>query len=325
MIKNPNADRNEKIIALTDLKTVVEIKKHPSMGFIFLKAFLMSPFRSNTIKDDAIVNRTRIVLKNYLPDKERIANYRTVCDFSEDRPDIIPISYLQTLFIGLLGRFITASFFPINPLGLIQVFQSFEQKRAVATDETLDLSCTLDTIKKTEKGIETNFTLEVISEGKLVWQGTSTFFTRSQVKKKKRPKKKDDIFLEEKETILVPSGTGRKYALVSGDYNPHHLYTLLAKLFGFKRAIAHGMWSLARVIASLDRKFSLPDAVHIEASFKLPIFMPATIVLGYDCQNNSENNPTRIIFELRDKQKGLPHIKGRLLNKYQGELIYTGH
>ena len=307
-----------KQIALTDPKTVVEIKKHPSMGFVFLKAFLISPFRSNTIKDDAIVNKTQIILKNYLPDKKLIKNYRAVCGFSEDRPGIIPISYLQTLFIGLLGRFITSSFFPINPLGLIQIFQSFEQKRSVKTDETLDLACTLDSIKKTEKGIETDFTLEVISNGQIVWQGISSFFTQNQVKKKKISKKKDEKILEKQETILVPSDTGRKYALVSGDYNPHHLYTLLAKLFGFKRAIAHGMWSLARVIASLDREFCIRNSAAIEASFKLPIFMPATTTLGYECQDNKESQQTIVIFELRDKQKGLPHIKGRLLNKYQG-------
>ena len=307
-----------KQIALTDPKTVVEIKKHPSMGFVLLKAFLISPFRSNTIKDDAIVNKTQIILKNYLPDKKLIKNYRAVCGFSEDRPGIIPISYLQTLFIGLIGRFITSSFFPINPLGLIQIFQSFEQKRSVKTDETLDLACTLDSIKKTEKGIETDFTLEVISEGKLVWQGISTFFTRSLVKKEKTSKKKDDIFLEKKKTILVPPDTGRRYASVSGDYNPHHLYTVLAKLFGFKRSIAHGMWSLARVIGTLDKKFDLYDSAFIEASFKLPIFMPATTTLGYECQDNKESQQTIVIFELRDKQKGLPHIKGRLLNKYQG-------
>lgn len=300
-------------IALSVPETVVEIKKHPSMGFIFLKALLISPFRSKTIKDDAIVNKTRIILNNYIPDKKLIADYRTVCGFSKDTPDIIPISYLQTLFIGLLGKFITASFFPINPLGLIQTFQSFEQKRAVTTDEILDLSCTLESIKKTKEGIETGFTLEITSKNKIVWQGISTFFTRTTIKKKKRSKKTDDIILTQKETFSVPSGTGRKYAAVSGDYNPHHLYTLLAKLFGFKKTIAHGMWSLARVTASLDKEFSIHDAAHIEASFKLPIFMPATIVLGYECQNNSKKNPVNIIFELRDKQKGLPHLKGKLL------------
>ena len=301
-------------IALAVPETLVEIKTYPSMKFIFIKAFLISSFRSNTIKDDLIVKKTRIILKNYLPDKELIKNYRIVCGFSRDRPYIIPISYLQTLFIGLLGKFITSSFFPINPLGLIHIFQSFEQKRPVTTDESLDLACTLDSIKKTGKGIETAFTLEVMSKGELVWQGVSVFFTRSPVKKKKTPEKKKEVFLEKKEDILVLDGTGRKYAKVSGDYNPHHLYTVFAKFFGFKRAIAHGMWSLARVVASLDKEFDIHhDSAFVEAFFKLPIFMPATTCLGYECQKDTENQQTIVNFELRDKQKGFPHLKGKVL------------
>jgi len=310
-------DQHIRQITLGGPKTVVEIKKHPSMGFVFLKAFFISLYRSNTIKDEAIIKKTQIILKNYLPDKKVIKNYRIVCGFSEDRPDIIPIPYLQTLFIGLLGKFITSSFFPVNPMGLIQVFQSFELKRPVTTNETLDLTCTLESINKTEKGIETGFILEVISGGEVVWKGISTFFTRSHVKKKKRYNKKDETILTKKETFLVPSDTGRKYALVSGDYNPHHLYTVLAKLFGFKKAIVHGMWSLARVIASLDREFGIHDAALVEASFKLPIFMPAAIALGYECHNDKKNQQAIIEFELRDEQKGLPHLKGRLLYKNQ--------
>ncbi|WP_300460098.1 MaoC/PaaZ C-terminal domain-containing protein [Desulfobacula sp.] len=302
-------------IPLTGPETILEIKTRPSMGWIFLKAVLISPFRRNTIEDHAIIKRNRIVLNQYIPDKAEIIKYRRVCGFSHDRPDIIPISYLQTLFIGLLGKFITASFFPINPLGLIQIFQSFERLRPVKTHEVLDLACTLDGIKKTNSGIETHFTLEVMSKSQIVWQGVSIFFTRSPVKKKKPSKKKDEPFSGKKETIVVPSGTGRRYAAVSGDYNPHHLYTVLAKLFGFKRAIAHGMWSLARVVASLDRAFGIPDAAAIEAAFKLPIFMPATTLLGYDRQEDTQSGLPIVNFELRDKQKGLPHIKGRLLYK----------
>lgn len=283
------------------------------MGFVFIKAFLIAPFRSNTISDDRIIKKTRIVLNNFQPDKQRIENYRTVCGFSKDRPRIIPITYLQTLFNSILGKFITSPGFPINPLGLIHIFQSFDQKRAVTTDERLDLACSLDSIRKTQTGIETVFHLDVLSQGKRVWQGTSVFLTRNRLKQKKTDAPKQDTWLEKKETIPVPANTGRKYARVSGDYNPHHLYPVLATLFGFKHAIAHGMWSLARVVASLDRVFGIHGSALIEASFKLPIFMPAQTTLGYECQDEPENNQTLVNFELRDKQKGLPHIKGRLL------------
>lgn len=293
----------------------VTISKYPFMGFIFLKALLVVPFRSNTIKNDAVVNKTSIMLKNFLPNRELIKRYKQVCSFPENRPDIIPISYLQTVFTGLLGKFITSSFFPLNPLGLIHIFQSFEQSRPVAANEILDLACTLKSIKKTEKGIETAFDLKVVSHDKLVWHGLSIFLTKSRKKRKEKKKhggKKNENMLEKKESILVPSDIGREYAKVSGDYNPHHLYPVIAHFFGFKKTIAHGMWSLARVIASLEKEFYIHNKAVVEASFKLPIFMPATITLGYESQYNKEIHGNLVHFELRDMQKGLPHLKGQL-------------
>ena len=57
----------------------------------------------------------------------------------------------------------------------------------------------------------------------------------------------------------LPGDLGRRYAAVSGDRNPIHLYPLTAKALGFPRQIAHGMWSLARCVAALENR--LPDAV----------------------------------------------------------------
>jgi acyl dehydratase len=308
-------ENDQPVIRITPAgsETSVEIKKPPRMGLVFLKALLMAPFRPNTLADDAIVPLTRILLQGFQPDPSLIKNYKTVCGFRENKDDTIPITYLQTLFIGILGKFIISPFFPLKPTGLIQVFQSFEQKRPVKTGETLDLACILSGFTKKETGIETRFILEVRSGGEIVWQGISGFFTRSGAKKASSAPKPEDIFLEKKETISVPSGTGRHYAAVSGDYNPHHLYTLSARLFGFKSAIAHGMWSLARVTASLDREFNLQVPARIEASFKLPVFMPAVTALGWEAAKNEETGQTIVRFELRDQQKGLPHLKGRLL------------
>ena len=300
-------------IALTGPEISVQIKKLPRMGLVFLKALLISPFRPATLTDNAVIPKARIVFRNFKPDKDVIKQYKTVCGFSEKSPDIIPITYLQTLFIGLLGKFIISPFFPLNPMGLIQVFQSFEQKRPVKTDESLDLACILSGFTKKKAGIETRFILELSSGDEIVWQGVSVFFTRNHIKKTSSPKKPDEIFLEQKESIPVPKGTGLRYAKVSGDYNPHHLYTVLAKLFGFKKAIAHGMWSLARVTASLDREFDLHSGpARIEASFKLPVFMPAVTALGWEPATDVETGRALVNFELRDQQKGLPHLKGRL-------------
>ncbi len=60
----------------------------------------------------------------------------------------------------------------------------------------------------------------------------------------------------------IPSDIGRRYAAVSGDSNPIHLYNFTAKLFGFPRAIAHGMWTKAKCLSMYEGR--LPDAFEVE-------------------------------------------------------------
>ncbi|MEW9798759.1 MaoC family dehydratase [Alteromonas sp. CYL-A6] len=77
--------------------------------------------------------------------------------------------------------------------------------------------------------------------------------------------------------IVADTGAGRRYAAVSGDYNPIHLFGVTARLFGFKQAIAHGMWTLARTLgvrlcAGDSEHEPLPKIIHCQ--FKRPLFLP---------------------------------------------------
>ena len=310
---------------------LVKIKKIPSITTLFSKVVFLSMVRPDTLDDDAHISKVRIVFNGVKPQAQKICDYKRVCGFDSSVGDVndncIPASYIQTLFIGLLGKFITTAHFPINPMGLIQVGQSFEQTRPIKTDEILNLSCQLHGVTKTAKGIHTRFLLEVTSDTQIVWKGISTFFTRSKNKtqKKKNVVKQEDQLLGIKEHIFVAGDTGRKYAGVSGDYNPHHLYGITAKIIGFKHPIAHGMWSLARVMASMEKEFGAHYPLGADAAFKLPIFMPATITLGYEptkqttqeTQSIESQSPEteslgkKIDFELRDERKGIPHLKGQ--------------
>lgn len=293
-----------------DAETSDVIFHPPSMTSIFLKALRISPFRANTISRTRRLKRNTILLSQYAPDQDAIGQYRTVCGFSNIYGDRLPISYLQTLFINLIGKYITSPFFPLHPLGLIQIFQSFAQKRPIHSRELLDLSCTLSQLSISEKGIESHFSLKALSEDQIVWEGMSIYFTRSKQKRKRKERKEKILNIHE--TILVPSDTGRRYASVSGDYNPLHLYPLLARLFGFRKTIAHGMWCLARAVASLERAWGGQPPSRLEAFFKLPVFLPATITLGYERQTGIPTAEKIILFELRDKVKMLPHLKGQM-------------
>src|SRR5690554_7229690 len=83
----------------------------------------------------------------------------------------------------------------------------------------------------------------------------------------------------------VADNIGRRYGAVSGDRNPIHLYPLTAKLFGFKRQIAHGMWSKARCLAELE--LQLPKGpLSVDVSFKLPLYIPAKVKFAVDSVEN---------------------------------------
>ena len=88
-------------------------------------------------------------------------------------------------------------------------------------------------------------------------------------------------------TIDVAADQGRRYGSVSGDYNPIHLHAMTAKLFGFKRAIAHGMWTLARTLAEVEDDLPADGRVFLEVGFKRPVYLPSTIVLDASKSNGA--------------------------------------
>jgi hypothetical protein len=75
----------------------------------------------------------------------------------------------------------------------------------------------------------------------------------------------------------LAADTGRRYAAVSGDRNPVHLSRLTARMFGFKRPIAHGMYTAGRALADVG-----PAAGHAfvwTAEFTKPLLLPATVAV----------------------------------------------
>jgi acyl dehydratase len=98
---------------------------------------------------------------------------------------------------------------------------------------------------------------------------------------------------------------GRDYARVSGDFNPIHLTALSAKVFGFSRAIAHGMWSLARTAAVLQPPKPLA-AAQLDGEFKLPMLLPGEATLWSASPGLAER-----AFEVRDAAGAKPHLRGR--------------
>jgi hypothetical protein len=79
-------------------------------------------------------------------------------------------------------------------------------------------------------------------------------------------------------TWTLPGDLGRRYAAVSGDHNPIHLHPLSAKALGFPRAIAHGMWTVARALAALENRAA--EAHVLDVRFRRPILLPGQVTFS---------------------------------------------
>ena len=207
----------------------------------------------------------------------RLAAYNELLGFH----DSVPIAYPQVLAATLHMHLMTQPEFPLPLLGLVHVRNEIEQQRPLEADEALDLRVAISASRETRSGLEFDLVTEYAVPGQEpVWKACTTILHRvgKPAGGSKSAPPTIDARLSQYLPIRAPEDIGRRYAKVSGDYNPIHLYAASAKLFGFPRAIAHGMWSAARCLALLqDRLATQPRALSVQ--FKQPLLLPGRAVL----------------------------------------------
>lgn len=241
-------------------------------------------------------------------DSELLSEYAEVCGFPKGGS--VPPTFPHILAMPLHIRILTHGNFPVRPLGLIHIRNKITQYREISERETLAIECWVEGHRNTEKGNEFDMMTRVKAGEELLWEEASTFLARGP-RRRKGGRGSENLANGPREVCRVTSWAvdpdiGRRYAAVSGDYNPIHLFRASAKLFGFPTAIAHGMWSLARCTAEMSQ--CLPNFPHrIECEFKGPILLPAWVILEH-CASCGDRE-----FELCDSKTERLHIVGRVI------------
>jgi acyl dehydratase len=228
-------------------------------------------------------------------DRERLTEYQRVCGFGVR--DTLPATYLHMLAFPLSMELMTRMDFPFGVIGLVHVENEIEHLRPVVAGETFDLKVATRDLRDHDRGRQFDVVASADVAGETVWRSKSTYLHREggggggKSGEKSAPPKPSAIW-------QVPGDQGRRYAAVSGDSNPIHLWPLTARLFGFPKPIAHGMWVKARCLAALDSQ--LPDAYTVAVRFKLPMLLPAKA--GFATDGHS--------FDVFDARSGKPHVSG---------------
>jgi len=277
----------------------------------FFKGALRAARRSQGAVCTDVIKKIIVEMNGIAPDSRQIRRYCAVCGFLPDG-QFLPVTFPEILFLHPLGAMITSPEFPLSPMGLIHLNQRITQPQPLPVDAEFDLTCEMEKMVQTPRGILLDIRLAASIYGACVWEGAAGFISRNKktIKGGALDKTKGDASKKTKpqREFKVPADTGRRYATASGDYNPHHLYPVTAKILGYKKPIAHGMWSLARSLSCIEQEIGLSYPCAIHASFKRPIFMPATVSLLYE--ELPEGNA--IEFKMYDSIKGFPHVIGKI-------------
>ena len=243
-----------------------------------------------------------LVVHDVEVDREHVAHYAHVCGFR--LTNVLPPTYPHMSTFPLQMKLMTDGAFPFPAMGLVHVENRIEQRRPIQVGEKLGFTVRAENLREHERGVQFDMVADATADGEPVWHSTSTYLRRqsggggtsSKSKKESQPPPAKSVW-------KVDDDIGRRYAGVSGDINPIHMHALSARLFGFPKPIAHGMWLKARCLAALEGQ--LPDALRVEVAFKLPLMLPAKVAFSSSPAGQGGRD-----FAVHDAKRGKPHLTG---------------
>lgn len=253
---------------ITDWHT---LNSEPSLPELYVRAATRRKITGTTLPDAG--------LRCWLSvDPKRLEVYRTVCGFTDN--SLLPPTYPHILAFALQMQLLTAREFPFPLLGLIHLGNRIRVLRPMGGVNRVRVSVQVQNLQPHAKGATFDLLTTLDDQLGTLWEAQSQMLCRG-VKLEGEPVEEPLVPtrpLTQIEQWKAPSDIGRRYAKVSGDYNPIHLSAASAKLFGFPSAIAHGLWNKARTLAALDEH--LPKAnIEIAVQFKKPVRLPSEVAL----------------------------------------------
>ncbi|MFI9809316.1 MaoC family dehydratase [Streptomyces sp. NPDC052301] len=257
----------------------VTLTRPPALGPVLARGALRSPFKRPA--PDAGFPRTRLVLPGLRVDLAELAAYERVCGFPGETD--LPVTYPHVLGFPLAMRLMSGRDFPLPLLGLVHTSIEIVRRTGLPATGEYELSVHIGGLAPHRRGTEATVVTELRADGEPVWESRSTYLARHRVEGSQsvqaaRASASENAQLPVVAEWRLAGDVGRRYGAASGDRNPIHLYPLTARLFGFPRAVAHGMWTVARCLAAHGTGAS----AGVRAEFRAPVFLPGTVTYGAD-------------------------------------------
>ncbi|KAL8584584.1 hypothetical protein ACOMHN_002314 [Nucella lapillus] len=268
-----------------------------------------------------------VTISGYRVTHEQVAQYKTICstknhnkaESKTDNNGAVPLCFPDSLFMYNLLLLVCKPSFKVSPLDLIHVGQTV--KKHGDLQQLLEGPCALEArttaYRVMPKGVEVDVSVRIIAAASelCVWSGVTTLLSRSRHvqsgsgQSSEQQHRMDGDWESQDEVcsqqIDATADTGLRYAEVSGDWNPHHLYPWTARLLGYRAPIAHGLWTLATAVDLLSGNIDDSSRfTEVECRFKHPFFLPGTALLQHYTDGN------KVKFRVIDSETQAPYLVG---------------
>lgn len=249
----------------------LELPAPPALFGLFARAALRRRVTGRSLPELGV--RCQVTV-----DPAHLARYRQICGFADDH--LLPAPYPHILAFALQMRLLTDKRFPFPLLGLVHLENHIRVLRPLGGLGPFSVSVQVQDLQPHDKGVTFSLITQLHDQLGLLWEGDSRILCRA-LRLDGTPAEREAETALDQTTLAhwrAPANIGRRYARIAGDYNPIHMFAATAKLFGFPRAIAHGLWNKGRALAELGTR--LPAAGYaVSVRFHKPVLLPSDVRL----------------------------------------------
>lgn len=222
------------------------------------------------------------VAEGVTAEPERLTAYQHL--LGEPATDDLPAGFVHVLAFPVAVALMAREDFPLPVLGMVHVTNQVDQVRPLRLGTPLTVRAHARGLAPHRRGTQVELVTEVGAEGAVAWREVATYLAKgvhlageAGPEADAEPPRGDRTADAGPATARwhLPADVGRRYAAISGDRNPIHLSTLTARPFGYRRPVAHGMYTAALALAQVGR--ARGESFTWNVAFEAPVLLPARL------------------------------------------------
>jgi len=276
------------------------MKNHlPKLSSMILPAFFTLRKNKKIGKPGIQINKT---FKSVQIEKHNLEKFNSYFGFRAQ----VPLTYLYTIAQRAQTAMMLDSKFTLPIPGMIHIENKLIKENDFNPQKNFDITVYASVEYKESGSLKPVFEVEISQNNCVVVICKSTYVIKRKSKKSKTKKQKVEPLKRTSHELVwsfIPK-IGKEYANISGDKNPIHTSLIFAKLFGFKKQIMHGWYSICKIEQFVEEKFKIATS-EISVNFSTPVLLPSQAKFKLQKGENKEFH-----YELVNNSNTKIHLNG---------------